>query len=106
MCFTGEEKIIPSKAQYFICTVESMPKDLAVDFIAVDEIQMCMDHERGHIFTDRLMNFRGEKLTMLLGSHTMNQIIRNLVPNVEFVTRERYSKLTYSGYRKNISIKS
>ncbi len=97
---TGEEKIIPSKAQYFICTVESMPKDLAVDFIAVDEIQMCMDHERGHIFTDRLMNFRGEKLTMLLGSHTMNQIIRNLVPNVEFVTRERYSKLTYSGYRK------
>ena len=57
---TGEEKIIPSQAKYFICTVESMPKDLIVDFIAVDEIQMCTDHERGHIFTDRLINFRGE----------------------------------------------
>ena len=97
---TGEEKIIPSKAKYFICTVESMPKDLTVDFMAVDEIQMCTDHERGHIFTDRLMNFRGEKLTMLLGSHTIKRTIKNLVPNVEFITRERYSKLTYSGYRK------
>ena len=97
---TGEEKIVPSTAKYFICTVESMPKDLMVDFIAVDEIQMCTDHERGHIFTDRLMNFRGEKLTMLLGSHTMNGIIKNLVPNIDFVTRERYSKLSYSGYRK------
>ena len=97
---TGEEKIIPSGAKFFICTVESMPKDLSVDFIAIDEIQMCTDHERGHIFTDRLMNFRGEKLTMLLGSHTMTQIIKNLVPNVEFVNRERYSKLSYSGYRK------
>ena len=97
---TGEEKIIPSEAKYFICTVESMPKDLIVDFIAVDEIQMCTDHERGHIFTDRLINFRGEKLTMLLGSHTIKRIIKNLVPIAEFVTRERYSKLTYSGYRK------
>ena len=97
---TGEEKIIPSEAKYFICTVESMPKDLIVDFIAVDEIQMCTDHERGHIFTDRLINFRGEKLTMLLGSHTIKRIIKNLVPVAEFVTRERYSKLTYSGYRK------
>ena len=97
---TGEEKIIPGQAKYFICTVESMPKDLIVDFIAVDEIQMCTDHERGHIFTDRLINFRGEKLTMLLGSHTIKRIIKNLVPNVEFVTRERYSKLAYSGYRK------
>ena len=97
---TGEEKIIPSKAKYFICTVESMPKDMRVEFIAVDEIQMCTDHERGHIFTDRLMNFRGEKLTMFLGSHTMNGIIKNLIPNIEFVTRERYSTLTYGGYKK------
>ena len=64
---TGEEKIIPSGAKFFICTVESMPKDLSVDFIAIDEIQMCTDHERGHIFTDRLLNLRGEKLTMFMG---------------------------------------
>ena len=58
---TGEEKIIPSSADYFICTVESMPKDKNVDFVAIDEIQMCADRERGHIFTDRLLNFRGKK---------------------------------------------
>ena len=63
---TGEEKIIPSGAKYYICTVESMPKDKVVDFVAVDEIQMCGDAERGHIFTDRLLNFRGEALTMFL----------------------------------------
>ena len=62
---TGEEKIIPSNAKYFLCTVESMPIDKQLDFVAVDEIQMCSDHERGHIFTDRLLNMRGGKLTML-----------------------------------------
>tara|TARA_B100000029_G_scaffold265987_1_gene262028 strand:- start:730 stop:2976 length:2247 start_codon:yes stop_codon:yes gene_type:complete len=77
-----------------------MPQDLMVDFIAVDEIQMCTDHERGHIFTDRLMNARGEKLTMFLGSHTMKAVITSLIDEVEFVSRERYSKLTYSGYKK------
>jgi len=97
---TGEEKIIPSKTKYFVCTVESMPKDLIVDFIAVDEVQMCTDHERGHIFTDRLLHSRGEKLTMFLGSHTMTKLIKGLVPDIEFVNRKRYSKLTYSGYRK------
>ena len=61
---TGEEKIIPSSADYFVCTVESMPKDKTVEFIAIDEIQMCADKERGHIFTDRLINSRGTKLTM------------------------------------------
>ena len=71
---TGEEKIIPADAKYYVCTVESMPKDLAVEFVAVDEIQMCADQERGHIFTDRLLNLRGTKLTMFLGSHTMNKI--------------------------------
>ena len=74
---TGEEKIIPSTANYFICTVESMPKDKVVDFVAVDEIQMCGDPERGHIFTDRLLNFRGEVLTMFLGSQIMKNIIYN-----------------------------
>ena len=97
---TGEEKIIPKSASYYICTVESMPKDLIVDFVAVDEIQMCNDHERGHIFTDRLLNARGEKLTMFLGSHTMQRVIKSLINNVEFVNKERYSKLTYSGYKK------
>jgi ATP-dependent RNA helicase SUPV3L1/SUV3 len=97
---TGEEKIIPKSPQYYICTVESMPQDLLVDFVAVDEIQMCSDHERGHIFTDRLLNARGEKLTMFLGSHTMKSIISSLINNVEYVVRERYSKLTYSGYKK------
>ena len=97
---TGEEKIIPKSPKYYICTVESMPQDMLVDFVAVDEIQMCSDHERGHIFTDRLLNARGDKLTMFLGSHTMKSIISSLVNNVEFVSRERYSKLTYSGYKK------
>ena len=97
---TGEEKIIPRSPKYYICTVESMPHDISVDFVAVDEIQMCIDYERGHIFTDRLLNSRGEKLTMFLGSHTMKHIISSLDDEVEFVSRERYSKLTYSGYKK------
>tara|TARA_B100000029_G_scaffold278237_1_gene272577 strand:- start:1985 stop:4468 length:2484 start_codon:yes stop_codon:yes gene_type:complete len=97
---TGEEKIIPSSAKYYICTAESMPRDIVVDFVAVDEIQMCTDHERGHIFTERLLNARGEKLTMFLGSHTMKTVISSLINNVEFVNRERYSKLTYGGYKK------
>tara|TARA_B100000686_G_scaffold331270_1_gene394584 strand:+ start:1917 stop:4406 length:2490 start_codon:yes stop_codon:yes gene_type:complete len=97
---TGEEKIIPRSPKYYICTVESMPQDMAVDFVAVDEIQMCTDHERGHIFTDRLLNARGDKLTMFLGSQTMKSVITSLIDNVEFVSRERYSKLTYSGYKK------
>ena len=97
---TGEEKIIPKSPKYYICTVESMPKEIAVDFVAVDEIQMCTDHERGHIFTDRLFEARGDKLTMFLGSHTMKSVIKSLIDDVQFVSRERYSKLTYSGYKK------
>ena len=97
---TGEEKIIPKLPKYYICTVESMPQDMMVDFIAVDEIQMCVDHERGHIFTDRLLHARGDKLTMFLGSHTMKSLISSLVVGVVFVNKERYSNLTYSGYKK------
>jgi len=97
---TGEEKIIPKSPKYYVCTVESMPQDISVDFVAVDEIQMCTDHERGHIFTDRLLNARGDKLTMFLGSHTMKSVISSLISDVEFVSKERYSKLTYSGYKK------
>ena len=97
---TGEEKIIPNSADYFICTVESMPKDKDVDFVAIDEIQMCADKERGHVFTDRLLYVRGKKLTMFLGSQVMKKIIHNLVQGVEFIKKERFSKLSYSGYKK------
>ena len=97
---TGEEKIIPNTAKYFICTVESMPKDKDVDFVAIDEIQMCADRERGHIFTERMLETRGSKLTMFLGSQVMAKIIEELVDNVEFEKKERYSKLSYSGIKK------
>ena len=97
---TGEEKIIPNSACFFICTVESMPKDKVVDFVAIDEIQMCADKERGHIFTDRLFYARGEELTMFLGSQVMKNIVNDLVEGVEFVKKERFSTLSYGGYKK------
>ena len=97
---TGEEKIIPGTAQYFICTVESMPKDKKVDFVAIDEIQMCADRERGHIFTQRMLEARGTKVTMFLGSQVMASIINDLINEVEFEKKERYSSLSYSGIKK------
>ncbi len=97
---TGEEKIIPANAKYFLCTVESMPIDKSLDFVAVDEIQMCADHERGHIFTDRLINIRGNKLTMLMGSSTIKNIISKLDDDIEFINRNRLSKLSYMGHKK------
>jgi len=97
---TGEEKIIPANAKYYLCTVESMPIDKKVEFVAVDEIQMCADGERGHIFTDRLLNLRGEKLTMLMGSDTIKNIILKLNEDTEFINKERFSKLSYLGHKK------
>jgi len=97
---TGEEKIIPSNAKYFLCTVESMPIDKYLDFVGVDEIQMCSDHERGHIFTDRLLNLRGNKLTMLMGSSIIKNIISKLDDDIEFIHRNRLSKLSYAGHKK------
>ena len=97
---TGEEKIIPLSAKYYLCTVESMPIDKNLDFVAVDEIQMCSDHERGHIFTNRLLNLRGEKTTMFMGSNSMKNIINKLDGDIEYINKERLSKLTYSGYKK------
>jgi len=97
---TGEEKIIPPSAKYFLCTVESMPINKHLDFVGIDEIQMCADHERGHIFTDRLLNLRGEKLTMLMGSSTIKNIIDKLDEDTEFINRERLSKLSYVGHKK------
>ena len=97
---TGEEKIIPPYADYFLCTVESMPLDINAEFVAIDEIQMCADPERGHIFTDRLLNMRGDKLTMFLGSNIMQNIIQKFVPEIEFIFKDRFSKLSYSGHKK------
>ncbi len=97
---TGEEKIIPSNAKYYLCTVESMPIDKILDFVGIDEIQMCSDHERGHIFTDRLLNLRGQKLTMFMGSNSMKNIIQKLDDDIEYIDRKRLSKLTYSGHKK------
>ena len=97
---TGEEKKIPPNAKFFLCTVESMPIDKQLDFVGVDEIQMCADHERGHIFTERLLNMRGNKLTMFMGSNTIKNIISKLNDDIEFIYRERFSKLSYSGYKK------
>ncbi len=97
---TGEEKIIPAAPSYFVCTVESMPLDRRVDFLAVDEIQLCADPDRGHVFTDRLLHARGEAETMFLGAETMKPLIRRLVPEAEFMTRPRFSQLSYTGPRK------
>jgi ATP-dependent RNA helicase SUPV3L1/SUV3 len=97
---TGEEKIVPPRPQYFVCTVEAMPLNRDVEFLAVDEIQLCADPERGHVFTQRLLNARGTCETMLLGSDTMAPLIRRLAPHAEFQTRERFSALSYAGAAK------
>ncbi|VAV95553.1 ATP-dependent DNA helicase [hydrothermal vent metagenome] len=97
---TGEEKIIPVDPKYWICTVEAMPGDIAVEFLAVDEVQLCADHERGHVFTDRLLHRRGTSQTMFLGAATVRNVIADLVPSVRFENRSRLSKLTYAGQKK------
>ncbi|UPT62669.1 MAG: phosphonate-binding protein [Hyphomonadaceae bacterium JAD_PAG50586_4] len=97
---TGEEKIVPETARYFVCTVESMPLDKAVEFVAIDEIQVATDLDRGHVFTDRILNQRGFGETMLLGAETMRPMIRKLLPEAEVSRRERMSTLNYSGHRK------
>ncbi len=97
---TGEERIVPPRTQYWVCTVEAMPEGMGADFVAVDEIQLCADPERGHVFTDRLLRMRGQKETQFLGAHTMRGAISALVPGVEFVGRERMSQLTYTGSKK------
>ena len=84
---TGEEKIVPANASYVVCTVEAMPLDRDFAFVAVDEIQLAADPERGHVFTDRLLNARGYQETMFLGSETIRPLIKKLVPRAEFVTR-------------------
>ncbi|GLQ34531.1 ATP-dependent helicase MgpS [Amylibacter marinus] len=97
---TGEERIVPARAKYWVCTVESMPLDIGADFVAIDEIQLCADPERGHVFTDRLLNMRGRFETLFMGAFTMRKVIGQLIPNVEFIHRERFSTLEYTGVRK------
>lgn len=97
---TGEEKIVPPSARYFLCTVESMPMSRSVAFVGIDEIQMCADPDRGHIFTDRLLRARGNRETMVMGAETIRPLLRRLIPEAEFITRPRFSALRYSGARK------
>ncbi len=97
---TGEEKILPARARYYCCTVESMPIEQDFDFLAVDEIQLCADPERGHIFTDRLLRARGSEETLFLGSDTIAPILKGLVPEIEIESRPRLSTLTYTGFKK------
>ena len=97
---TGEERIVPERVQYWVCTVEAMPVGLGADFLAVDEIQLCADPERGHIFTDRLLHARGLHETLFLGSDTMRGAIAAKVPGIQFSRRERFSQLAYSGSKK------
>ena len=99
---TGEERIMPENPRYWICTVEAMPLSLTLDFVAIDEIQLCADLDRGHIFTDRLFNLRGKKETIFLGSSSIKRILSKILPDVEFLSRQRLSKLTYSDSRLSL----
>ncbi|MEL7174304.1 MAG: helicase-related protein, partial [Pseudomonadota bacterium] len=103
---TGEEKIVPARAQYFICTVEAMPLDGLADFVAVDEIQLCADPDRGHIFTDRLLHARGRHETLFMGSDVARPRIAALVPKARFLSRERFSTLSYAGQKKISRLKA
>src|SRR6218665_3659726 len=97
---TGEERIVPPKARYWVATVEAMPLDMPVECLAVDEIQVATDFDRGHVFTNRLLHARGLSETLLLGSATMTPIVRALLPGVEIIHRPRFSELLYAGSKK------
>jgi len=97
---TGEERIVPERTQYWVCTVEAMPQGLGTDFLAIDEIQLCADPERGHVFTERLLRARGTHETLFLGSDTMRSAIAAMEPRAQFVRRERFSTLSYIGAKK------
>jgi ATP-dependent RNA helicase SUPV3L1/SUV3 len=97
---TGEEKIKPERPRYFVCTVEAMPHVADVDFLAIDEVQLAADPERGHVFTDRLLHTRGRQETLLLGAQTMREAISDLIPGANFISRPRLSKLSYAGEKK------
>ena len=94
---TGEESIIPKMAQFYVCTVEAMPKDLLVEFIAVDEIQLSSHQERGHIFTDRILNSRGSMETIFIGSYNLSYLLKVIIPSIKIKKMNRFSSLDYSG---------
>jgi ATP-dependent RNA helicase SUPV3L1/SUV3 len=93
---TGEERIVPRRPSYWVATVEAMPLDRKVDFLAVDEVQLAADRERGHVFTDRVLHARGALETLLIGAETIRPLLRKLLPRVAFETRERLSRLSYA----------
>jgi ATP-dependent RNA helicase SUPV3L1/SUV3 len=97
---TGEERISPERPRYMVCTVEAMPRAADVDFLAIDEVQLAADPERGHVFTDRLLHARGSCETLLLGAQTMREAISDLIPGANFISRPRLSKLAYAGEKK------
>ena len=97
---TGEEKIKPPNPRFWVATVEAMPRDLDVAFLAVDEIQVASDFERGHVFTDRMLNRRGREETMVLGAATIRPLVEKLLPGVDVVQRPRLSRLSFAGERK------
>lgn len=97
---TGEEKIQPAGARYSVCTVEAMPRETDAAFVAIDEVQLAGDLERGHIFTDRILHLRGRQETLLLGAATMHGILQRLLKGVSVVTRPRLSHLAYAGSKK------
>ena len=97
---TGEERITPPGAAYAICTVEAMPPSPGAAFVAIDEIQLAADRERGHVFTDRIRHARGREETMFMGADTIGTLLRRLVPQAEIVERARFSRLTFAGARK------
>src|SRR5262249_2701292 len=97
---TGEERLVPAAPRYFVCTVEAMPIDHPVEFLAVDEIQLAADWERGHVFTDRLLPAGGLGDTVMVGAEPTKPIIKRLVPDAEFIARPRFSKLSYTGPKK------
>ena len=97
---TGEERILPPTPRYYVCTVEAMPLRIPVDFLAVDEVQLAADRERGHVFTDRLLHARGARETMFLGADTIRPLLRHLAPGVEMVSRPRLSTLRHVAPRK------
>ena len=97
---TGEEKITPPGARFSVCTVEAMPRETNAAFVAIDEVQLAADLERGHIFTDRIMHLRGREETLLLGAGTMRRILERLLPGLTVIERPRMSQLFYAGQKK------
>src|SRR5262249_36884485 len=94
---TREEKIKPDPPRHYVGTVEAMPREIEVEFLAIDEVQLAADPDRGHVFTDRLLHVRGKQETLMLGAQTMREAISDLIPGANFISRPRLSKLSYGG---------